>query len=99
MLKDEKEYGVCLVDIGGGTTDIAIYVEGTVWHTAVIPIGGDHVTNDITYLLNAPFALAEDVKIKHGHARQRSLHTGSEPIDYSGCLETVGHSEQAAEPD
>src|SRR5690606_3923630 len=65
--------GVVVIDIGGGTTDIAIYVEGAVWHTAVIPIGGDHVTNDITYLLNAPFELAEDVKIKHGHARQRDV--------------------------
>ena len=70
LTEQERESGVVVIDIGGGTTDIAIYVEGTVWHTAVIPIGGDHVTNDITYLLNAPFALAEDVKIKHGHARQ-----------------------------
>lgn len=69
----EKEAGVVVIDIGGGTSDIAIYVEGTVWHTAVIPLGGDHVTNDITYLLNAPFELAEDVKIKHGHARQKGV--------------------------
>lgn len=70
LSEQERESGVVVIDIGGGTTDIAIYVEGTVWHTAVIPIGGDHVTNDITYLLNAPFALAEDVKITHGHSRQ-----------------------------
>jgi len=73
LSEQERESGVVVIDIGGGTTDIAIYVEGTVWHTAVIAIGGDHVTNDITYLLNAPFALAEDVKIKHGHARQRDV--------------------------
>jgi len=73
LTEQERESGVVVIDIGGGTTDIAIYVEGTVWHTAVIPIGGDHVTNDITYLLNAPFELAEDVKIKHGHARQKDV--------------------------
>jgi len=73
LTDQERESGVAVIDIGGGTTDMAIYVEGTVWHTAVIPIGGDHVTNDITYLLNAPFELAEDVKIKHGHARQRDV--------------------------
>lgn len=69
----ERDSGVVVIDIGGGTTDIAIYVEGSVWHTAVISIGGDHVTNDITYLLNAPFELAEDVKIKHGHASQKTV--------------------------
>lgn len=69
----EREMGVVVIDIGGGTTDIAIYVDNTVWHTAVIPIGGDLITSDITYLLNAPFDLAEDVKIKHGHARERDV--------------------------
>jgi cell division protein FtsA len=73
LTSQEKEAGVVVIDIGGGTSDIAIYVEGTVWHTAVIPLGGDHITNDITYLLNAPFELAEDVKIKHGHARQKGV--------------------------
>lgn len=73
LTEQERESGVVVIDIGGGTTDIAIYVEGTVWHTAVIAIGGDHVSNDITYLLNAPFELAEDVKIKHGHARQKDV--------------------------
>lgn len=73
LTDQERDSGVVVIDIGGGTTDIAIYVEGTVWHTAVIAIGGDHVTNDITYLLNAPFELAEDVKIKHGHTRQRDV--------------------------
>jgi cell division protein FtsA len=71
LTQAERDAGVVVIDIGGGTTDIAIYVEGTVWHTAVISIGGDHITNDVTYLLNAPFELAEDVKIKHGHASQR----------------------------
>ncbi|MGJ3237615.1 MAG: cell division protein FtsA [Anaerolineae bacterium] len=73
LTEQERESGVVVIDIGGGTTDMAVYVDGTVWHTAVIDIGGDHVTNDITYLLKAPFELAEDVKIKHGHARQRDV--------------------------
>lgn len=73
LTEQEEEAGVVVIDIGGGTSDLAIYVDGTVWHTAVIALGGDHITNDITYLLNAPFELAEDVKIKHGHARQRDV--------------------------
>lgn len=73
LSEQEREMGVVVIDIGGGTTDLAIYVDNTVWHTAVIPIGGDHVTNDITYLLHAPFELAEDVKITHGHAQQRAV--------------------------
>lgn len=73
LTDQERDAGVIVIDIGGGTTDIAIYVEGTVWHTAVIAIGGDHVSNDITYFLNAPFELAEDVKIKHGHTHQRDV--------------------------
>lgn len=73
LTDQERNAGVVIIDIGGGTTDIATYVEGTVWHTAVIAIGGDHVTNDISYLLNAPIELAEDVKIKHGHANQRAV--------------------------
>ncbi|MEL6310361.1 MAG: cell division protein FtsA, partial [Chloroflexota bacterium] len=73
LTDQEQKAGVVIIDIGGGTTDMAIYVDGTVWHTAVIAIGGDHVTNDISYLLNAPIELAEDVKIKHGHANQRAV--------------------------
>ena len=64
----EREAGAVVIDIGGGTTDLAIFIEGTVWHTAVIPVGGDHVTNDITYLTHIPFETAEAVKIQYGHA-------------------------------
>lgn len=73
LTEQEQESGVVVIDIGGGTTDIAIYVEGTVWHTAVIDIGGDHVTQDITYWMHVPFELAEDVKVKHGHANQKTV--------------------------
>jgi cell division protein FtsA len=68
LSEDEKELGVALVDIGGGTTDIAIYEKGAVWHTAVLPVGGDHFTNDIAVGLRAPIPDAEKVKKKHGCA-------------------------------
>ena len=59
-----------LVDIGGGTTDIAIYCQGSIRHTAVIPIAGDQITNDIAMALRTPTIDAEDLKIQHGIARQ-----------------------------
>jgi cell division protein FtsA len=73
LTPEEREMGVVVVDIGGGTTDLAIFIEGTVWHTAVIPVGGDHVTNDITYVMRMPYADAEAVKLKHGHALPREV--------------------------
>lgn len=69
----EREMGVVVVDIGGGTTDLAIFIEGTVWHTAVIPIGGDHITNDITHWMRVPFDLAETVKIQYGCAQPKHV--------------------------
>ena len=68
LIDDEKDLGVCLVDIGGGTTDIAIFTEGAIRHTAVIPIAGDQVTNDIAVALRTPTAHAEEIKIKYACA-------------------------------
>ena len=68
LLEDEKDLGVCLVDIGGGTTDIAVFTEGAIRHTAVIPIAGDQVTNDIAVALRTPTARAEEIKIKYACA-------------------------------
>lgn len=65
---DEKELGVAVVDIGGGTTDIAIHMEGGIWHTAVLAIGGNHLTNDIAVGLRTPAGEAEKIKIKYGCA-------------------------------
>ena len=65
---DEKDLGVCLVDIGGGTTDIAVFTHGAIRHTAVIPIAGDQITNDIAMALRTPTKDADDIKIKHGCA-------------------------------
>jgi len=70
LTDDEKELGVVLIDIGGGTTDIAIYSQGSIRHTAVIPIAGDQITNDIAMALRTPTVEAEDLKIHYGIARQ-----------------------------
>lgn len=68
LTDDEKELGVCLVDIGGGTTDIAIFTEGAIRHTGVIPIAGDQVTNDIAMALRTPTQHAEEIKIRYACA-------------------------------
>lgn len=68
LTDDDKELGVCLVDIGAGTTDIAVFAEGSIRHTAVIPIAGDQVTNDIAVALRTPTQNAEEIKIRYGCA-------------------------------
>ncbi|MCK5889917.1 MAG: cell division protein FtsA [Methylococcales bacterium] len=68
LTDDEKELGVCLVDIGGGTTDIAVYSNGAIKHTAVIPIAGDQVTNDIAVALRTPTKSAEEIKCRYACA-------------------------------
>jgi cell division protein FtsA len=77
---DEKELGVCLVDIGGGTTDIAVFTDGSIRHTAVIPIAGDQVTNDIAVALRTPTQHAEEIKIKYACALTQ-LAAGDETIE------------------
>lgn len=66
LTDDEKELGVCMIDIGGGTTDIAVFTEGAIRHTAVIPIAGDHVTNDVAVALRTPTKHAESIKREYG---------------------------------
>jgi cell division protein FtsA len=68
LTQDEKDLGVCLIDIGGGTTDIAIFNEGAIVHTAVLPIGGNHVTNDIAVGIRTPNEEAEKIKKRYGMA-------------------------------
>ena len=70
LTADEKELGVVLVDIGGGTTDVAIFTEGAIRHTTVLPIGGDQITNDIAMALRTPTAEAEEIKVLYGVAKQ-----------------------------
>jgi cell division protein FtsA len=68
LTEDEKDLGVCMVDIGGGTTDIAVFGGGAIRHTAVIPIAGDQITNDIAVSMRTPTQYAEDIKIKYACA-------------------------------
>ncbi|HFE66749.1 MAG TPA: cell division protein FtsA, partial [Chloroflexi bacterium] len=70
---NEKEMGVIVADIGGGTTDMALYSEGKVWHTKVFPVGGYHVTNDIAIGLRAPYEVAEEIKIQYGDCRPQEI--------------------------
>jgi cell division protein FtsA len=83
LTEDEKELGVCLVDIGGGTTDIAVFREGAIRHTAVVPIAGDQVTNDIAMALRTPTADAEELKLRYGCAL-RQLADPDESIEVPG---------------
>ena len=71
LTEDEKELGVCLVDIGGGTTDIAVFTQGAIRHTAVIPVAGDQITNDIAHALRTPTPEAEEIKVHYGVALQQ----------------------------
>ena len=91
----EKEMGVILADIGGGTTDLAIYIEGMIWHTKVLPVGGNHVTNDLAIGLRLPFNLAEKVKIERGHARASEIDVTStfdlQPYADSGTVRISRH--------
>jgi cell division protein FtsA len=72
----EREMGVVVCDIGGGTTDMAIYIEGDVWHTMVLAVGGNHVTSDIAHGLRLPFSQAEEVKVNHGHSLTSAINSG-----------------------
>ncbi len=83
LCQDEKELGVVLVDIGGGTSDIAIFKEGAIVHTGVLAIGGNHITNDIAVGLRTPQNEAEKIKIRHGCVL-RSLVKSDETIEVAG---------------
>jgi cell division protein FtsA len=83
LSEDEKDLGVCLVDIGGGTSDIAVFTHGAIRHTAVIPIAGDQITNDIAMALRTPSAEAELIKVRHGVAL-RQLADPNEMIEVPG---------------
>jgi cell division protein FtsA len=83
LTEDEKDLGVCLVDIGGGTTDLAVFVGGAIQHTAVIPVAGDQITNDIAMALRTPTKDAEELKVTHGCAL-RQLAASDEFVDVPG---------------
>ncbi len=83
LTEDEKELGVCIVDIGGGTTDIAVLIDGAIQHTKVFPVAGDQVTNDIAVALRTPTKYAEEIKRKHACAL-RQLTNADETIEVPG---------------
>lgn len=68
LSETERQMGSVVCDMGGGTTDIAIYIDGDVWHTSVIAVGGNHITSDIAHGLRLPVSQAEEIKLQHGHA-------------------------------
>ena len=80
LLPDEKELGVILIDIGGGTTDVALYREGAIWYTAILPLGGDHISNDLAVGLRTPAVDAESIKRRYGCALT-SMVSAEETID------------------
>ncbi len=73
LTDEEKELGVALIDLGGGTTDIIMYINGSVWHTGVIALGGNHVTNDVSIGLRTPVQSAEVIKKRYGSAFASSI--------------------------
>jgi cell division protein FtsA len=73
LSETERDMGVIVCDIGGGTTDLAIFIDGDVWHTSVLAVGGDHITMDIAHGLRLPISQAEDIKIQHGYAVEKEV--------------------------
>jgi len=73
LSETERDMGVVLVDIGGGTTDIAVFIDGSIWHTTILAVGGNHLTNDIAVCMKMPNAAAEAAKIEYGHALAETI--------------------------
>ncbi|HYN87343.1 MAG TPA: cell division protein FtsA, partial [Ardenticatenaceae bacterium] len=80
--EDGTELGVVLADLGGGTTDISVFLEGSVWHTVSIPVGGNHFSHDLAVGLQCPLPVAEDLKVRFGHASPEGVKDDS-PIEVS----------------
>ena len=91
LTADEKELGVVLIDIGGGTTDVAIFTEGAIRHTSVIPIAGDQITSDIAMALRTPTPDAEEIKLRYGVAKQALADPGE-------TLEVPGLGDRSPRP-
>ncbi|MGI6367852.1 MAG: cell division protein FtsA [Anaerolineae bacterium] len=88
--EEEGRMGVVLIDMGGGTTDMATYLEGSVWETSVFDLGGNHISNDIALLLRTPFTAAEEAKVRYAHAVPREVDE-AEMIE----LSVFGHEDMA----
>jgi cell division protein FtsA len=92
LAEGETELGVVLVDVGGGTTDIAVFADGAIWQTVVLPIGGNLVTSDIAIGLRLPFGVAEELKLTYGHCDPSTI-AADDMIDLSqympNCMDLV----------
>jgi len=86
LAEGETDLGVALVDIGGGTTDVAVFSDGAIWHTVVLPIGGNLITSDIAIGLRLPFAVAEELKITYGHCDPATI-ADDDMIDLSQFMQ------------
>lgn len=95
LVQDERDLGVCLVDIGGGTSEIAIYADGALLYVAVVPIGGHHITSDIARGLSTPISHAERIKTLYGSA-MASLVSGDEMIDVPQVGGEEGEGQQVS---
>jgi len=84
----ERQMGVVVCDMGGGTTDIAICIDGDVWHTSVLAVGGNHVTSDIAHLLRLPISQAEEIKLQHGNATRIDI-----PMEESFVIKPFGEEQ------
>ena len=92
LTPEEKEIGVAVVDIGGGTSDIAVYANGSIRYTSILPLGGNHITNDIAIGLRTPIEEAEKIKKKYGCALSKMV-GANETIEVPkrGRTESRGH--------
>jgi cell division protein FtsA len=93
LVEEEKRQGVIVADIGGGTTDIAVYLEGSIYQTAALPIGGNHLTRDVVVGLRCPYYSAEEAKEQYGHALPSTV-----PLDQLIDLESFGSERQRTYP-
>ena len=97
LTEDDKQIGTIIADVGGGTTNIAVYADGTVWHTAVVPVGGQQVTEDIAIGLNLPFDVADEMKKKYGtafpiyegRAENESIVLNGHSVSYRGLCDII----------
>jgi len=97
LTEDDKQIGTIVADVGDGTTNITVYADGTVWHTAVVPVGGQQVTEDIAIGLNLPFDVADEIKKKYGtafpvyegRAENESIVLNGHSVSYRGLCDII----------
>ena len=100
LTADEKEMGVVLVDIGGGVTDMVIYRQGSPWYSCVIPVGGNQMTRDLAVSMRVPYYLAEEIKVKWGHAMPKMVHPDEDVVvpSFQGQPKRIVKRQSLCEP-